>query len=304
MARTPVHQHLQPCGESSDQGVHPDLGIGPMHLDALTCAGMGPEEIWNQFADGFRLRIHFRSAGQARRHVVAVLPPGLDVAEGQLAGFVESDPVVNDLTQRSIDPFGIAGEQFGKFLTDHSTVIPLQPDRPDEVVEGDHYLHPPITDELRELSVMGESMLIVDPGRGLDPRPSDGEAEQLATHLRRSRDVLLVPIPEVRSPSTGGEPLAPLPQVPDVLPLWIMRFHLMIGVRSSKEESRREWHAPELTESAGMAKPGIPRDMDVTRRTGASSRYSPRPKSQKELQRDSRQRGPLDQPHIFMLTFW
>ncbi len=168
---------MQPWREACDEWVDAYFGLTPVGPNGGPGPGVGEEQVGDEFSDRLGLGINGGSTREPRRHVIAVLPPWLDVAKGELARLVEGDPPVDLVAKRLCDLSGIAGEELREILADHPSIVALEPDRPDEMVEGEHQLHAVALDALGEGAVVGEGGFVEFTAFGFDPGPGCGKAE-------------------------------------------------------------------------------------------------------------------------------
>ena len=111
VAGSPVEDLLKPDGKSCDEGVDADLGaISELVFDRFSGASVGEKEIGDELPDGLGFSVDRGALRQTWRHVVTILPPRLDVAEGQLAGLVKGDPPSNFRAETGSDFFRVASE--------------------------------------------------------------------------------------------------------------------------------------------------------------------------------------------------
>jgi hypothetical protein len=198
-------------------------------LDDPASVPVSAEEVPDQARAAVHLVVARRVGWHARRHPVVRLPPGLQVAEDQLARLVERDPPMNALPHRRRDPLGVALEAVGEVLVERVDV-----ERPDVVEEGEHGLHPRLPDRVDDRSVVGERLFVEDAGLGLDPSPADAEAEHRAAEARREPDVLLVAVPEIGRPPARCLARVAFPFVPDVGVAGVERLALVVGRRHAE----------------------------------------------------------------------
>ncbi len=87
-----------------------------MRTDRRPCAGVREEKVWDKFSDCLGLGIDRGTRWEAGRHVVTILPPRLDVTEGELAWLVKCDPPGDLFPECLSDFFRIPREEIGKFM--------------------------------------------------------------------------------------------------------------------------------------------------------------------------------------------
>jgi hypothetical protein len=107
---------------------------------------------------------------------------------------------------------------------------------PGEVEEGHDRRHASRHDLIHDLLIVLKCVR-VEPFRAwFDPRPGNGESEELAPELLGEADVFLMAMPEVGRFPSWGKPLRLLPPIPDIGAARIVSLTLMISSRDAKSE--------------------------------------------------------------------
>ena len=120
---------------------------------------MGEEEVSDEFPHGFSFASDIGPFRHSWRHIVVVLPPGFHVSVDELGGFIEGDPVGDEVTKVFRELSCIGSKLRWEFGGDEASLL-LEPNRPGEVHESHHDLHTVILNALSDITVMIESFYI------------------------------------------------------------------------------------------------------------------------------------------------